>query len=327
MPTISILLPTYKPNEQYLREAVQSLLNQTWQDWELIICDEPTEVTTKDILSPYLVEEPRIQFFKNQTKLGIGSNWNNCLKKAKGTYIQYLFQDDLWEPEYLKTAITRLEADESLGFVCTMHNYKFEDSFEQKHYYDEIQKIRLTYAGTKHTGTDFLQTWLKRGLHPNIIGEPPFVCMRRAIMEQVGQFNEQLPQFIDSEYWIRLLQRTNFYFEAKSLGTFRVHEAGASAVHQQTSKGLTDRLYMLTALTKSNQKSIQRCAKQALKKQLPRMIAKYFTRKKSKQPTKIIQENNLKKFALLHPWLTGTSFLKAMWNYKKYTQENHLLRS
>lgn len=324
MPTISVLLPTYKPNKEFLRHAMQSLLSQTYTDWELIICNEPTETNTKEFLSPFLLEDDRIQYYENPTQLGIGGNWNQCLEKASGTYVQYLFQDDWWEPAYLETCIKRFEQHKEIGFVCTMHHNKFEDSFGQKHYYDDVQKLRQQHAGKRHNGLEFLQMWLKRGLHPNLIGEPPFVCMRKKVMDQVGKFSEVLPQFLDSEYWIRLLQRTDFYYEQTPLGTFRVHEAGASAQHQLANKGLTDRLFMLSALTKSTQRSIRSNAKKSLKTHFPRMIQKYFARK-TMGSSAFKGDSMLKKFALNHPWLTISSFIKVAIYYDHYDALNKQL--
>lgn len=324
MSTISVLLPTYKPNKDFLRTAMESLLNQTFTDWELVICNEPSDTDTKEILSPFLLEDGRIQYHENPTQLGIGGNWNECLAKATGTYVQYLFQDDWWEPGYLANCIKRFESDTTIGFVCTMHTNKFEDSFEQKHYYDDVQKLRQQFTGKRHNGLEFLQMWLKRGLHPNLIGEPPFVCIRKKLMEETGKFSEHLPQFLDSEYWIRLLQRTDFYYEKTPLGTFRVHEAGASAHHQLHNKGLTDRLFMLSALTKSKQKSIRNNAKKSLKTHFPRMIQKYFARKKMGSGA-VKGDSQLKKFGLSHPWLTISSFIKVAIYYDYYEQLNKQL--
>lgn len=320
MPKVSVLVPTYKPNAEYLEAVMKCLFEQTYTDWECIVCDEPTDTDTKSLLGAYL-EDPRVSYYRNETPLGIGPNWNRCFSKVSGEYIQYLFQDDLWYPNYLEESVKVLDQNPDVGFTAAYHDYKYEDEVENEHMYEGIQSLRRKIAGQTHNGQEFLNMWLKRGLHPNIIGEPPFVMMRKEHMDTVGIFNNDLPQFLDSEYWAKLLQITNFHFIKESLGAFRVHNEAASAQNQRAGKGLTDRLQTIEMLSKKGNAQTKAAAKACLTEVLPRMMRKYLDRKQDGKPVPGIAGGGMKQFIVRNPWLTLTSLIKAHKNKALYRKE------
>jgi len=274
---IDILLPTYRPNASYLREALDSLLAQTEQRWQLWIRDEPTDVDTKSMIEPYLRDD-RVHFEQNEHKLGIGGNWNACLRHGNAPYIQFLFQDDVWNPMYLESAISILENNADVGFVSMEHQYVFEGSDVHKQLFEHVQKTRAEIQAGTHEGSTFLLDWIDRGLHPNIIGEPSFVTLRRSTVETVGEFREDMAQNLDSEYWMRMLASTNWHFATGEFGTFRVHADAASVRQFVAGEGIFDRLRMLhraIALVQPKQKVR---AKTALKRHRGAMVEKFINR-------------------------------------------------
>lgn len=98
---ISILLPAYK--SKYLREAIESVLTQTYKDWELIIVNDKSPQPIDKVVSKY--HDSRIRYFVNEVNIG-GSNpvanWNRCLSYAKGEYLTLLCDDDLFKPNFLE---------------------------------------------------------------------------------------------------------------------------------------------------------------------------------------------------------------------------------
>ena len=92
-------------------------------------------------MEPYL-SDPRFEFSRSPERLGIGGNWNACLKHGVAPYIQYLFQDDLWEPEYLARAIDPLVKDERIGIVSMEHTYQYEDEPPSQNMYEVLQETR-----------------------------------------------------------------------------------------------------------------------------------------------------------------------------------------
>lgn len=93
MPTISVLIPVYN-RERYIRECIDSVLAQSFQDWEIICCDNASTDGTWSILEGYAARDPRIRILRNETNLGPIPNWKRCLAGATGRYIHWLWSDD-----------------------------------------------------------------------------------------------------------------------------------------------------------------------------------------------------------------------------------------
>ena len=321
--TIDVLLPTYNPNPQYLKEAIECVLKQTYPHFQLFIHDDASpRVDTEAIVRPYL-SDPRIRFQRSTKNLGIGGNWNACLKQTKNPIVQYMFQDDLWEPEYLQTAVQVFEERLDVGLVAIEHEYRMEGVCASSSMYQEIVTMKHSVLTQQYyVGTEFLSLWLEMGLHPNFIGEPSFVMLRRSLMENVGTFLEDMPQNLDSEYWIRCLLQTNWYYVRRSLGAFRVHSAGTSAVNQRDGKGLFDRFRcfenLIALLPPGGVKVI---ALRAQRKALDGMIEKFFMRLQSQASVKVGGNGSrLIAFACKHPLLIIQSLLRC--GYRKWIKKN-----
>jgi glycosyltransferase involved in cell wall biosynthesis len=311
MPKISVLVPTYKPNPQHLSETVESLRAQSETDWECIICDEPTEIDTHAMVMDYLVDE-RFSFHKNKKCLGIGGNWNECYRKATGNIIAYLFQDDLWEPDYLETALKIFSKNHDVGIISMHHRYQYDEELWTIEGYELVKEVQKQLLPGKQAGSEILEWWLKRNMHPNIIGEPPFVVLRKELMEEVGPFNEKMPQFLDVEYWLRCLQHTNWYYEPVSHGAFRVHGEAASAKNNASGEGLYDRLTVFEQLIKSLHGPLKRAAIKSRNRSVQDMIEKFFNRAKKGKGVSSKGSGQVFKFVFRHPIIVGVGFLKAL---------------
>jgi glycosyltransferase involved in cell wall biosynthesis len=92
---VSIILPTYN-GSKYIKRAIESLLTQTFSNWELIIIDDGSSDNTEKIINEYIIKDSRIIYFKNDTNLGIQKTLNKGLKEAKGGYIARIDDDDEW---------------------------------------------------------------------------------------------------------------------------------------------------------------------------------------------------------------------------------------
>lgn len=317
MPKISVLIPLYKPNPVFLQETLECLVNQTEQDFECIICEEPTDEDALSILRPFL-EDSRFSHHRNEKCLGIGGNWNQCLSYVTCDTVAYLFQDDLWEPNYLEEGLKILEQNPSVGFVSMGHSYKYEGGTGNEHLYDKLQKFREqnVQAGV-HSGTEFLKWWIEHELHPNIIGEPPFILFRKSLMEEVGPFNEHMPQFLDVEYSLRCLQKSDWYNCPGNYGQFRVHIGAASADNERSGAGIYDRLQCFEELIAKLDGSLKSEAIKARNSAIDTMVQKYFARKKEGKSMKGKSSGALKKFCLRHPIVITKAIIRALFQNNK----------
>jgi glycosyltransferase involved in cell wall biosynthesis len=111
-PTLSIGLFVYN-GEAFLRETLDSLLGQTFKDFELIISDNASTDATEDICKVYAGADTRIRYFRNETNMGAGWNIRRVFSLATGKYFKWAACDDLYEPAFLEKCINALEANSS----------------------------------------------------------------------------------------------------------------------------------------------------------------------------------------------------------------------
>lgn len=97
---VSIITPCYNSAE-FIEETIQSVLNQTYENWEWLITDDLSKDNTVEIIRKY--NDPRIKLVALEKNGGAGNARNNSLERAQGRYIAFLDSDDLWYPEYLET--------------------------------------------------------------------------------------------------------------------------------------------------------------------------------------------------------------------------------
>ena len=94
IPTISVCVPVYN-GTKYLRECLDSILVQSFENFEVIIVDDQSTDATFDLAQEYPAQDARIRPFRNPHNLGMVENWNRCLDLASAEWIKFVFQDDL----------------------------------------------------------------------------------------------------------------------------------------------------------------------------------------------------------------------------------------
>lgn len=217
-PTVSVCMPVFR-GEAFLREAIESVLRQNYGDFELLVIDDCSGDRTAEIVREFAGSDKRVSFEVNRANSGMVANWNRCLRKARGRYIKYLFQDDiLTTADSLGTMVDALERDESASLVASAR--LLIDSRSQ-----QIGSDLPFSSCTAARGRDIIRYSILK--HGNVIGEPSAVLFRR---ELAGRgFNPGYRQIVDLEMWFHLLEQGNFIYLAEPLCGFRVHPRQQSA--------------------------------------------------------------------------------------------------
>ena len=104
---VSIIMPSYNTGA-YIKKTIQSVINQSYQNWELIIVDDCSTDNTDEAVQPFL-NDMRIRYIKNEVNSGAAISRNRALMEAKGKWIAFLDSDDLWVPEKLEKQIHFME--------------------------------------------------------------------------------------------------------------------------------------------------------------------------------------------------------------------------
>ena len=110
MPKVSIGLPVYN-GENFIEESIDSLLNQTFDDFELIICDNSSTDSTKDICKNFVAQDCRVSYYSNDKNYGAAYNYNKTFKLSTGRYFKWMSHDDICAPTFLERCINVLDQE------------------------------------------------------------------------------------------------------------------------------------------------------------------------------------------------------------------------
>ena len=116
-PSVSIITPCYN-GERYVKETIESVLAQTYTDWEMLVIDDGSQDQSAAIIQSYADKDPRIQLI-SQENAGSSAARNNGIRRARGRYIALLDADDLWDPEFLSKQIAYLTEKQCVCVYCS----------------------------------------------------------------------------------------------------------------------------------------------------------------------------------------------------------------
>jgi glycosyltransferase involved in cell wall biosynthesis len=191
-PTVDVVIPTYGPAE-YLPQAIESVLGQTYRSWRLRIFDNgPGGGPAAEAMAPYLTD-PRVETVTTGTVLPQTENWSRCIQAGDGRYVAMLHDDDYWDPKVLERRVAFMEAHPPCGLVfSSMRNVD-----EGGH---TIEEIPHRLADGLHEPSTFVPLLLEEF----VIGSPtPLV--RRIAYGTVGPvFSERVKKNSDWEMWLRI---------------------------------------------------------------------------------------------------------------------------
>lgn len=139
---VSIIMPSYN-TARYIDETINSVLKQTYTNWELIIVDDCSPDNTDEIVKPYLSDE-RIIYLKNEKNSGAAVSRNRALREAKGKWIAFLDSDDLWMPEKLEKQISFMEKK---GYHFSYTNYAEIDTEDKRNGITVTGPKKITKTG------------------------------------------------------------------------------------------------------------------------------------------------------------------------------------
>ena len=222
-PLVSILIPTFN-RADYLGEALDSALTQTYKNIEIIVHDDASFDNTPSLLAKY--HDPRLRVIRTKDNHGMLGGWNYIVKKAKGKYIKFLASDDLLDPACVAELVkSSLKYPRAALITCQR---KFIDAQGRVVKKMGFARKEIIVDGKTHAH------WILTNLRENKIGEPTAVLYPTKLVKKVGGYDPTFSQLADFEYWIRLLQFGDLVYVHKSLCSFRTH-AGSN-----TSSAISD---------------------------------------------------------------------------------------
>jgi glycosyltransferase involved in cell wall biosynthesis len=221
-PSVSVLIPTYN-YARFLAEAVESVLAQDFQDFELLVVDDCSTDHTADVIQPFCAHDARVRFSVNSRNRGMVNNWNYCLAQAQGEYIKFLFGDDkLSNPRALGKMVAMLRKNHSAALAASARTILDENS--------SVTDMWHPLRDGCHNGRKVIKACLIE--NGNLIGEPSSVMFRRSAAQR--GFDARLAQIVDVEMWFYLLENGNLAYTREPLCAFRQHAGQQSAFNTMT---------------------------------------------------------------------------------------------
>jgi len=203
-PIVSVVMPVLNPHPVYFRQAIESILNQTLQDWELVIVEDPSPRSAAEILKDY--PDPRIRHFVNPQRTSLVKQLNRALQEALAELVARHDHDDISEPERLEKQVRFMESHPEVAVLGTWLRVIDEEgrTLGFRRYpcdHDDIVRAMRLYNSVGH----------------------PSVMFRKGIVLEAGGY-ENIDLVEDYELWCRLAKKgARFAALPEALVRYRVH--------------------------------------------------------------------------------------------------------
>jgi glycosyltransferase involved in cell wall biosynthesis len=195
-PKVSVIIPTFNRGH-LIDNAIQSVLNQTFRDFEIIVVDDGSTDNTREVVSKY--KDKVVYIFQENCERS--SARNKGIKQSSGQFITFLDSDDLYLSDKLKVQVESMEQNPDFGM-----------SYSYSIWFDELGRYL-------HTWRDTLNGWIYPEMmlakHNRIA--VPSVMIRRSVIDTVGYFNELISTCEDYEYWCRIARKYQVLLIKKGL--------------------------------------------------------------------------------------------------------------
>jgi len=219
LPRVTVLMAVYN-GERYLREAVESILGQTFSDFEFVIVDDGSTDRTWQVLTEYAARDPRIVLLQNSENLGLTRSLNKGLHAAQGEYIARQDADDISLPHRLEKQVAVLE--ECHDVVLVSANIDLMDADGQ------------VWWHPRRNATSGLIAWFL--LFCNYLGGHSQVMFRRQAALDLGGYAEDRPCSQDYELWLRLAEVGDVVILPEVLLLYRTHGESVTSRYGEQQK-------------------------------------------------------------------------------------------
>lgn len=210
---VSVCMPCYN-HEEFVAQAIQSVLGQTYTNFELIIVDDASVDRSVEVIKSF--NDPRIQLTVMEKNTGFGAA-EYMFEQVKGEYVCWLDSDDVWEETLLEKYIGFFEEHKEYG-VCLCKPLMIDESgavLQEEPFYSAFSGENMKK-----------EEWFRKIYREGNCFCSSAMCIRREIFDQVGEFRFQYKQIHDYEYWLRLLQVAEIYVFPESVARYRTHWEG-----------------------------------------------------------------------------------------------------
>jgi O-antigen biosynthesis protein len=210
---ISVVIPVYN-GQLFLQAALDSVIAQDNVDIEILAINDGSTDNSQAIIDKYVNQYPKIMRAFSQSNRGVAAARNRGISEAKGEYISFLDQDDIWYNNKLSQQADALMKNPDVGLVtCSFQIIDFEGK----------QVPDMRYPVLQHSDCNVKNEMLIK----NVIGPPCCVLVRKECFSKVGSFDQSLAGPEDRDMWLRICKEYAFHFIREVLCGVRVHDSNA----------------------------------------------------------------------------------------------------
>jgi glycosyltransferase involved in cell wall biosynthesis len=214
---VSVCIPAYN-NEKYIKDTIESILNQTYQNIELVVVDDCSTDSTWDIISS--IEDPRMKAYKNEQNLGMSGNWNKCLSLTTGEFVKLICADDVMDNNAIEIEAKAMAQNPTAVLVES-----------DTRLVDVEGKVNGVFQRYKKSGlVDGKEIVKKSLIWNNFFGAPVNNLIRKSALEQVGGFDESFTYILDFDLWVSLACIGDVYIIHDELNSFCVRSDSNTGV-------------------------------------------------------------------------------------------------
>jgi glycosyltransferase involved in cell wall biosynthesis len=215
-PTVSVVIKAYN-HAKYVAQTLDSVLAQTFQDFEVIVTDDASTDGTADVIRGF--SDPRIKLQVLAENVGLSRAMNATVARAKGKYVAILNSDDYASPDRLLRQVRHLETNPGAGAVFSAVRVVGEEGDEAD---EETAGLRAAFDIPRSLPDQNRATWLRQFFfHGNCLCAPSATLRRDALLD-IGPYDPRLTNLQDLDVWVRLAARWDIHFLTEPLTAFRV---------------------------------------------------------------------------------------------------------
>lgn len=223
-PKISVVIPT-RNRAALLKRSINSVLAQTFKDFELIIVDNASKDETKYVVS--LFKDPRVSYKRNIKNLGIIGNWNKAIKYSRGKYLNIFHDDDVMYPTFLEESIKALDKYSSVGFTFSLIKRVDKKRKFLNIWWEDYNSMKGLIKGI-----DYILLTIEK---ERCISLAPNMVFRKEVFNKVGLFKQAYAfNTFDFNMWFKLAFNYDVYLINKLLFEYTIHKGQMSQRHWRT---------------------------------------------------------------------------------------------
>lgn len=266
MPKVSIVVPNYN-HARFLRRRVESVLRQTFQDFEVILLDDCSTDDSRSILSKY-ADDPKIRIEFNEVNSGSSfKQWNKGVGLARGEYVWIAESDDYAEERFLEKLAAQLDAEPRAAFAyCRSWGVSLDDRPDG--FVDPFEPGEEQHRWTADYCADGYAECRNYMVRCNTVPNASAVVFRKAVYQRVGGADESLRLCGDWKLWAAMALTGKVAYLAEPLNYFRSHDASVRTVSKQSGIYFAEkfrvRWWILDQATRSESHTSDPWAKRAL---------------------------------------------------------------